>query len=143
MIADRLKCDLHRISAAEPYSDDYDQTVARNAREQEADARPRIVNPLNSIDRYDTMLLATPIWNVRAPMIMTTFAERYDFSGKTVHPITTYAMSGLGTTAKDYAQVCGGARIATGPAVRGEQVRSDGARAVDAWLRRTVGRGRG
>jgi hypothetical protein len=31
-------------------------------------------------------------------MIMTTFAERYDFAGKTVHPITTYAMSGLGTT---------------------------------------------
>ncbi len=32
------------------------------------------------------ILLASPIWNVTAPMIMTTFAERYDFSGKTVHP---------------------------------------------------------
>ena len=29
-------------------------------------------------------------------MIMTTFTEKYDFSGKTVHPVTTYAMSGLG-----------------------------------------------
>jgi hypothetical protein len=111
--------------------------VARNVREQENDARPGIANPLDSIDRYDTILLASPIWNVRAPMIMSTFAERYDFSGKTVLPVTTYAMSGLGTTAEDYAQLCRGARIGTGLAVRGEEVRSDGARAVEAWLRRT------
>jgi hypothetical protein len=38
---------------------------------------------------------------------------------------------------KDYAQVCRGARIGVGLAVRGEEVRSTGARAVDAWLRRT------
>jgi len=66
-------------------------------REQDTDARPAIADPLPSIDKYDTVLLASPIWNVRAPMIMATFAERYDFAGKTVHPVTTYAMSGLGT----------------------------------------------
>ena len=70
-------------------------------------------------------------------MIMSTFAERHDFSGKTVLPVTTYAMSGLGTTAEDYARVCRGARIGTGLAVRGEEVRSAGERAVDAWLLRT------
>jgi flavodoxin len=137
MIAERLDCEVHRIEAADPYSDDYDDTVQRNVREQEADARPGIANPLDSIDRYDIILLASPIWNVRAPMIMSTFAERYDFSGKTVLPITTCAMSGLGTTAEDYAQACRGARIGTGLAVRGEEVRSDGDRAVDAWLRRS------
>jgi flavodoxin len=136
-IAERLECDVHRIEAADPYPESYDETVERNVREQNADARPGIAKPLDSIDRYDTILLASPIWNVRAPMIMSTFAERYDFSGKTVLPITTYAMSGLGTTAEDYARVCRGARIGTGLAVRGEEVRSDGARAVDAWLRRT------
>ena len=110
--------------------------MQRNVREQEADARPAIAGPLPSIGGYDTILLASPIWNVRAPMIMTTFAEAYDFSGKTVHPVTTYAMSGLGTTPDDYAQSCSGARIGTGLAVRGEKVRSAGA-AVDSWLRRT------
>ena len=80
-------------------------------------------------------MFASPIWNVRAPMIMTTFAERYDFVGKTVHPVTTYAMSGLGTTPEDYAQECRGAHIGTGLAVRGEKARSAGAD-VDAWLRR-------
>ena len=138
MIADRLGCDVHRIEAADPYSEGYDETVQRNVREQNADARPGIANPLESISRYDTILLASPIWNVRAPMIMSTFAERYDFSGKTVLPVTTYAMSGLGNTAEDYAQVCRGVRIGTGLAVQGEKVRSGGTRAVGAWLRRTV-----
>ena len=81
------------------------------------------------------MLLASPIWNVRAPMIMTTFTERYDFTGKTVHPFTTYAMSGLGTTARDYAASCPGATIAEGLAVRGEEV-NDADADVEAWLRR-------
>jgi flavodoxin len=139
MIADRLECDVHRIEAADPYSGDYDETVARNVREQNADARPEIANTLSSIDGYDTLLLATPIWNVRAPMIMSTFAESYDFVGKTVLPVTTHAMSGLGTTAEDYVQVCRGARISTGLAVRGEEVQSAGARAVAAWLQRTGG----
>ena len=135
-ISARLDCDVHRIDAADPYPADYDATVERNVREQEADARPAIASPLASIDGYDTILLASPIWNVRAPMIMTTFTESYDFSGKTVHPVTTHAMSGLGTTPDDYAESCRGARIATGLAVRGEEARS--ARAdVDSWLRRT------
>lgn len=137
MVAERLDCDVYRIEAAEPYSDDYEATVQRNVREQNTDARPGISDPLDSIGRYDTILLASPIWNVRAPMIMSTFAERHDFSGKTVLPVTTYAVSGLGTTAQDYAQACRGARIGTGLAVRGEEVRSGGARAVAAWLRRS------
>jgi hypothetical protein len=135
-ISARLGCDVHRIEAADPYPDDYERTVQRNVREQQADARPRIADPLRSIDGYDTILLASPIWNVRAPMIMSTFAERYDFSGRTVHPVTTHAMSGLGTAPDDYAQLCRGARIGTGLVVRGEEARS--ARAdVDSWLRRT------
>ena len=70
----------------------------------------RSAAPLPSIDQYDTVLLASGIWNVRAPMIMTTFAERYDFTGKSIHPVTTHAMSGLGTTERDYAESCPGDR---------------------------------
>jgi flavodoxin len=135
-ISERLTCDVHRIEPADPYPADYDATVQRNVREQDTDARPAIANPLASIDEYDTILLASPIWNVRAPMIMTTFTESYDFAGKTVHPVTTYAMSGLGTTPDDYARECRGARLAAGLAVRGEQARSAGAD-VEAWLLRT------
>ena len=135
MIADRVACDVYEILATQPYPDAYDATVARNVDEQEADARPAIANPLDTIDQYDTILLGSPIWNVRAPMIMSTFAQSFDFSGKTVHPVTTYAMSGLGTTERDYAEACPGATIGEGLAIRGEEV-IDGGPAIDAWLRR-------
>jgi flavodoxin len=134
-ISARLDCDVHRIQAADPYPFDYEQTVERNVREQEADARPAIASALPSIDEYDTILLASPIWNVRAPMIMTTFVEALDFTGKTVHPITTYAVSGLGTTERDYAASCRGAAVREGLAVRGEEV-GNATPVVESWLRR-------
>ena len=119
-----------------PIPTSYDATVARNVREQNTDARPAIANPLPAIDQYDTVLLASGIWNVRAPMIMTTFAESYDFTGKTIHPITTHAMSGLGNTERDYARSCPGAVIGQGLAVKGEEVRDAGPD-IETWLQRT------
>jgi len=135
MIAGLIGCDVHRIVPVDPYSDNYAETVERNVREQNANARPAIANPLDSIAHYDIVLLGSPIWNVRAPMIMTTFAERFDFAGKAVFPFTTYAVSGLGTTMRDYAASCPGATLGEGVAVRGEEVGDAGA-AVESWLRR-------
>jgi len=137
MIRERVACDVHRIEAAEPYSDDYEDTVARNVREQDTDARPAIANPLPAIDGYDVVLLASGLWNVRPPMIMRTFAGRFDFSGKTVLPVVTYAVSGLGRAAEEYARACPGATVGEGLAVRGEEV--DQARdAVSSWLKRVA-----
>ena len=136
MISDAIGCDVHRVEAADPYPASYDDTVARNVREQNSDARPAIANPLPSIGPYDTVLLASGIWNVRAPMIMTTFAESHDFTGKTIHPITTHAMSGLGNTERDYAKSCPGAAMGQGLAVKGEEVRDAGPD-LQAWLQAT------
>ena len=66
---------------------------------------------------------------------MTTFAESYDSAGKTIHPVTTYAMSGLGSTEQDYAVSCRSAVIGEGLAVRGEEVR-DAMPAAESWLHR-------
>jgi hypothetical protein len=69
-------------------------------------------------------------------MIMTTFTESYDFTGKTVHPFVTYAVSGLGSTERVYTASCAGARIRPGLAVQGEEVaqhRND----VETWQRKT------
>ena len=67
-------------------------------------------------------------------MIMRTFVEAIDWTGKTILPFVTYAISGLGRTVDDYTRLCPGATIKEGLAVHGEEVR--GARAdVNAWLR--------
>ena len=111
--------------------------MARNVTEQNDDARPGIANPLDSIDGYATVLLASPIWNVRPPMIMSTFTDAYNFTGKTVLPVVTYAVSGLGSVERDYyAAACPGARIGAGLAVRGEEV-SQAREQVRRWLQDT------
>lgn len=134
-IADMIACDVHKIEPADPYPNDYDQTVRRNVDEQNRNARPAIENRLPDLASYDVILLGSPIWNLRAPMIMSTFTEALDFTGKTVHPFTTHAMSGLGSTEGDYAKSCTGAKIGEGVAIQGE--RANEARPdLAMWLRR-------
>jgi len=66
---------------------------------------------------------------------MLAFAERYDFTGKTVYPFTTYAMSGLGHAVEEYTGACEGATIGEALAVRGEEAENSRS-AVEGWLRR-------
>jgi flavodoxin len=135
MIRDALRCEVFQIQAVDPYPHSYDMTVQRNVREQNDNARPKIVNPPASLAAYRTILIGSPIWNVRAPRIMLTFAERYDFTGKTVHPFTTYAMSGLGDVVEEYGVACRGAKLGEALAIRGEK--AEGGRSeVEGWLRR-------
>jgi flavodoxin len=135
MIRQLIGCDVYEIEAADPYPYSYDATVDRNVREQNDNARPGIANPLRSISDYDTVLVGSPIWNNRAPMIMSTFVESLDFGGKTLYPLVTYAVSGLGSTERDYAASAPGATIGEGLAVRGEEVQSAESQA-EQWLRR-------
>jgi flavodoxin len=137
MIGERIGCDVYEILAADPYSDDYEEARERNVQEQDADARPEIANPLPSIDDYDTIIIGSPIWNVRPPMIMSTFAESFDFTGKTVLPLVTYAVSGMGGTERVYQEACRGATFGEGLAVQGEQVidaPDEAAASVETWL---------
>jgi hypothetical protein len=53
-----------------------------NVREQNAEARPAIAGALPAVGTYDTVLLGTGIWSVRPPMIMRTFVESVDLSGR-------------------------------------------------------------
>jgi flavodoxin len=134
LVADLIDVDTYEISASDPYPDDYEATVRRNVQEQDADARPTIAGRLPDLARYDTILLGSGVWNVRAPMIMQTFLEGLDFTGKTVLPFVTYAVSGLGRIADEYARTLAGATVGDGLAIRGEE--ASGSRGqVQDWLR--------
>lgn len=133
-IAELIDCDEYEILAADPYPDAYDPTVARNQREQNEDVRPAIAGELPDISSYSMVIIGSPVWNVRAPMIMSTFVESVDLAGKRVLPFVTYAVSGMSGVDQDYRDALPSSEVATGLAVRGEDV--DSARAdVEAWLR--------
>ena len=135
MIASTVTVDVYRILATDPYPHSYQATVERNKNEQDANARPAITGALPAVESYGAVLLGSPIWNVRPPMIMRTFIDGVDLRGKTIHPFVTYAVSGMGNTIDDYTRLCPEATIGEGLAVRGEEVR-DAQPDVNAWLQR-------
>lgn len=133
MIEERIDCDVHRLEPVEPYPEAYDPTVDRNSREQEADARPELAGDLPDLSGYGTVLLGSPVWGSRAPMLMSTFVEAVDLAGVRVLPFVTYAVSGMSGIDADYRRALPDSEVVDGLAVRGEEVR-DARADLDAWL---------
>lgn len=133
LIAGLVPVDVHRVTAADPYSADYMRTVARNVEEQTRNARPTLGEAVPDLSPYDTVLIGSPIWNVQPPMIMKTFVEAVDLSGKAVFPFTTHAMSGLGRAVQFYGEAAPKAMIGQGLAIRGEEAAAAGP-ALRTWL---------
>ncbi|MBR5402133.1 MAG: hypothetical protein IK102_10030 [Treponema sp.] len=84
-----------------------------------ANARPELTNYLDSIDEYDTVILAYPNYWGTFPMAVATFLERYDFTGKTILPLCTNEGSGMGHSEKDIANTAKGATVKRGLAITG------------------------
>lgn len=84
--------DAYRIERETPYSDDYN-TVAYGDAKDEADsnARPPLKNEIDTIDGYTQIVLCYPIWWHTAPMTVGTFLNKFDFSGKTIYPVSQSA----------------------------------------------------
>ncbi|MDO4930738.1 MAG: flavodoxin [Bacteroidales bacterium] len=83
--------DLFRIEPSTPYPTDYTECTNVARRERDNDERPAIAGEVENIDDYDVIFIGCPVWWHTAPMIISTFAETYNFEGKTIVPFCTYA----------------------------------------------------
>ena len=90
-IAAQTGADIFRIVPVTPYPTEYTPCTEVARAEKEADARPAISGKVEKWSEYDTVFIGCPVWWWTTPMIICTFAESYDFSGKTVVPFCTYA----------------------------------------------------
>lgn len=110
---------LFEIVPSDPYPSGYEDTKTRATQEKNSDARPGIVGTVSDFDEYDTVFIGYPIWWGDLPMILHTFMERYDFSGKTVIPFNTHEGSGQSGTQSAIASKLSGATVKQGLAIRG------------------------
>lgn len=103
--AEYLNADLYEIKAEVPYSGedlDYNTSDSRANKEQkDSSARPAISGKVEDMGKYNTVVLAYPIWWGEAPRIISTFLESYDFNGKTIVPFCTSHSSGIGSSDKN------------------------------------------
>lgn len=90
--------DIFKIVPETPYTDDYETLLDIAQEEQAADARPAIRDTVENFDQYDVVYLGYPNWWGDMPMILYTFLDEYDFSGKTIAPFVTSGGSGFSNT---------------------------------------------
>lgn len=98
VIAENTNADIFRIEPQTPYPTDHSTLVDLAADEQDKKARPAIKDQITNLDDYDTIFLGYPNWWGDMPMILYTFLESYDLSGKTVIPFNTHGGSGFSST---------------------------------------------
>ena len=98
VIQEQTNADIFRIEPETPYPTDHDTLVDLAADEQDDNARPAIKDTIENLDQYDTIFVGYPNWWGDMPMILYTFFDTYDFSGKTIIPFTTHGGSGFSRT---------------------------------------------
>jgi len=99
-ISKKTNSDLFEITTAEEYSSNYDTVVELAQEEKNDQARPKLKSELSNLADYQTIYLGFPIWWGDMPMVLYSFLDEYDLSGKTIAPFCTHGGSGLSGTAK-------------------------------------------
>ena len=132
-IAGQLGADLFAIEPETPYTDDYNTLLDVAQQEQRDNARPALAATVENWDEYDTVFVGYPNWWSDAPMVVLSFLESYDCSGKTIVPFCTNGGGGFGNSLNSIAASAAGANIAEGFQINGNRA-ANAAGDVTAWL---------
>ncbi len=85
-----------------------------SAEMKDRSCRPAIASKVEEMSSYDAVFIGFPVWWYREPSIIDTFAESYDFSGKTIIPFATSGSSGIGSSGDNIGALAKGAKVASG-----------------------------
>lgn len=126
--------DLFEIRTVKQYALDYYECTEESKTEYHENARPDLIAYPDSIDQYDSIIVAYPNWWNTMPMAVWMMLEHFDFSNKQIYPICTHEGSGLGNSVSDIKKLCPNSLVDTGLALKGSQVENSDA-LLKAWLK--------
>lgn len=124
--------DTFEIVPATPYTDDYNTLLDIAQEERRNSARPAISGSVD-LSGYDTVFLGFPCWWGDMPMILYTFLDAYDLSGKTVAPFVTSGGSGFSGAIDTIESMEPGAAVTDGLSLGSGEAANSSA-AVAEWL---------
>ena len=116
-VAELTGGDLLEIVPAVPYPGDYQDCLETARRELKEDSRPALSSHVPDISIYDTVFIGFPIWHANTPMVVRSFLEEYDLSGKTIAPFCTSGSSGIGQAMSAIRELCPDSTILDGLSV--------------------------
>lgn len=109
-LADVVGGDIFEILPVVPYSRadlEWRNPQSRSSLEmRDETSRPQIAGRIADMADYTTVYLGFPIWWYRAPTIINTFLESYNFADKVVIPFATSGSSEYGETNKHLLPSC-------------------------------------
>ena len=135
IIQQQTGADLFHLEPLVPYAETYSRCIAEAKDDQKRDARPELRQYPEHLEEYDTIYLGYPNYWGTMPMVVFTFLESYDFSGKTIYPFCTHEGSGMGKSEADIQRLCPGAKIAKGLPIHGANVKEEKQKIIE-WINR-------
>ena len=133
LMKEMVEADTFRIEMANPYSPVYMTCIEEAKKDLKDNARPELVSMPESIDEYDTIVLAYPNYWGTMPMAVFTFLEAFDFTGKTILPLCTNEGSGMGSSERDIKKYAPGAELKKGLSITGSQA-ANAKGSIQRWL---------
>ena len=109
-IKEKLDCDILEIKTVIPYSDDYDSVVNDEQNSESSNHLPEIQDIHVDLNKYDTIILGTPVWWYRPVPAIITFLSHYNLDGKKIIPFATNA-GWLGKTFKEIKEMCPNSKV--------------------------------
>ena len=105
ILADAVGADIYEIRPEVPYTKADLNWMDKKSRStiemNDRTSRPAIADKNAKVEQYDTIFLGFPIWWYRAPSIINTFLESYNFSGKKIILFATSGGSKFGKTVEE------------------------------------------
>lgn len=134
-LAEAIGADLFEIEPAVRYTaadlDWRNQSSRSTIEMKDAASRPAVARKRDNMDEYDIIFVGFPIWWYKAPTIINTFLEAYNFTGKTIVPFATSGGSDIGKTNEWLAPSCPSAKLIDGKVLKGTSNRE----MLDSWVK--------
>lgn len=116
--------DSYRIVEQDAYPREHQSLLDRAQQEQRNNDRPAVSGELPDLSGYDVIYLGYPNWWGDLPMILYTFLDSVDLSGKTVVPFCVHGGSGFSGTIHTLRQMEPGAEVLDGLTISRNSIKS-------------------
>ena len=98
LIQKNTGADIFRIEPKTPYPTNHKTLVDLARAEQNNKVRPELAAKVENLGQYDVFFLGYPNWWGDMPMILYSFLESHNLSGKTIIPFNTHGGSEFSNT---------------------------------------------
>ncbi|KYZ75147.1 flavodoxin [Anaerosporomusa subterranea] len=135
LIQKNTGADIFRIEPKTPYPTNHRALVDLAKTEQNNKARPELAKKVENLGQYDVVFLGYPNWWGDMPMILYSFLESHDLSGKTIVPFNTHGGSGFSNTVSTIAALQPNANVIKNGFTVSRDTVQNCADDVAAWLK--------